>query len=639
MSSLSSRACRVLTYWFISLGAVLLATGVHAQALRVTAANASNSSVYDVNFVGAGGSITPLNSDENQHVSFRSLVFVANALTGQIDLVVADTSRGEIVRYAGAAGESVTLWSPAQGAGPQYPEGLSVDAAGNLFVVSSASGDPKPAQLWVLPRNPAVPPGAGFLAPRLIDSSFAGNSVQRLEETLVARTSSAAAGAGDLLVLASDPATVFVYSAASVQSVLSGGGPISPTRTLISSTQFPAGAALGGMDFWPADNSLLVTTGDGTILRYSFTASLATRGSDFASGLGNGKFKIKTGLQSGVPYAFIANNNGGEILKFGAPPASGGSNPPLSRVTSGVQRPQGLAATNLASAQASTCLQSAGGCNVLGNVIKHEVKGALSLSGYVIEDACVVQVDPRITQYGTCTGHTLPVAQVCAGYGTTVIPDYMCGGGGSSGAGFALIKSVTNTLANAKGVLVMNEAFGESVLPGANPPCPRTVLGWAPTAGEGSIVEGNSMLELTGACGSSAGLSRGLSLWGVGLVLNESALPGKNATDKRVNFAAAKYSALNTTVTQATIAPAFRTSLVACLTVSRDYFDKKKYANAAGQLLACDALVAANESSFSGSANNPNPSGEIRGRLANLYLAINTRIVGNPALSAWPPLP
>jgi hypothetical protein len=393
------------------------------------------------------------------------------------------------------------------------------------------------------------------------------------------------------------------------------------------------------MDFWPLDNSLLVTTGNGTILRYSFTATIATRGSDFASGLGNGKFKVKTGLQSAVAYAFVANNNGGDILKFGAPPAQGGSNPPLARVTSGVQRPQGLAASNLGATDASACLQSAGGCDVLGNVIRHEVRGALSLSGYVIEDPCVVQVDPRIAQYGTCTGHALPVSQVCAGYGSTVIPDYLCGGAGGSGSGFALIKSLTDTLDNAKGALVMNEAFTESVLTGTSSPCPQTILGWAPTVGEGSIVEGNSMLEITGACGSSAGLSRGLSLWGVGLKLNESALPGKNTTDKRVNFAASKYDGLTSTVTQASIATTFRTALVACINESRDYFNRKKYANAAGRLLTCDSLVAANESSFSSSLGNPNPSGEIRGRLANLYLTINTRILGNPAPSTWPLLP
>jgi hypothetical protein len=621
----------------IGLTALLVSASVHAQALRVTAANAANSSVYDVNFAGSGGTITTLNTDQNQHVSFRSLVFIANTLTGKIDLLVADTSSGEIVRYANASGAATPVWSTAVGPGPRYPDGLSVDGEGNLFVVSSASGSPKRAELWVFPRDGTVAAGAAFLAPRLIDRSFGGVAVQILEESLVADTTSAAANAGDLVVLASSPARVLVYSAANVQGVLNGSPPISPSRTLISGTQFPTGVSPGGMDFWPLDNSLLITTAAGTVLRYSFTATTATRRPDFATGLGNGKFKVKTGLQTGVAYAFVANNNGGQILKFGAPPAQGGSNPPLATVTTGVQRPQGLAASNLAATSAAACLQSAGGCNVLGNVLEHTVSGVQSLAGYVIEDVCVVQADPRIAQFGTCTGHSLPVAQVCAGYGTTVIPDYLCGGSGNSGSAFALIKSQTNSLNTAKGALIANEAFSEGVLTGSNAPCPQTVLGWAPTADEGSIVEGNNMLELTGACGSSRGFSRGLSVWGVGLKLNEAALPGKNAVDSLVKFAAGKYENLQSTIALASIQPTFKTSLSACISSSRADFDRKKYADAATALVNCDALVAANESAFSATSFNPNPSGETRGRLANLYLTIDSRILGNAPLAAWPP--
>jgi hypothetical protein len=72
---------------------------------------------------------------------------------------------------------------------------------------------------------------------------------------------------------------------------------------------------------------------------------------------------------------------------------------------------------------------------------------------------------------------------------------------------------------------------------------------------------------------------------------------------------------------------------------SQHYFGKAQYLNAAGQLVACDALVAANESAFTATTSNPNPSGEIRSRLANLYLQIYTRILGNPAPTSWPIAP
>jgi len=259
------------------------------------------------------------------------------------------------------------------------------------------------------------------------------------------------------------------------------------------------------------------------------------------------------------------------------------------------------------------------------------------LPGYVIEDVCIVQKDPRITQFGSCTGHSLSVAQVCAGFGNTVIPDTMCGGSGASGSSFALIKSTTNSLNTAKGALIDNEAFTEGVLSGANPPCPKTVLGWAPTAGEGTVVEGDAMLEATSGCGTAKALTRGLSLWGIGLVLNENALPGKNLADARIRFAATKYDALSSTIALASIETTLRSNLVACLATSRTFFDRKKYANAATQVVACDGLVAANEGAFTGTVANPNPSGEIRGRIANLYLTIKSRILGEAALGVWPP--
>ena len=410
----------------LTIAALSIAAGAHAQVLRVTAANASNSSVYNVTFSGSGGFVTPLNTDANKHVSFRSLAFVPNAQTGKVDLLIADTSRGEIVRYADATGAATLVWNTSVGPGPVYPDGLSLDGNGNLYVVSSASGSPKPAELWVFPRDSSAPAGAAFLSPRLVDASFGGIAIQALEETVSVRAAGSGANVGDLLVLSSSPALVLVYSAAALDAVINGSGPIGPSRTLIASAQFPAGVAPGGMDIWPVDGSLLITTADGTVLRYGFASGTAVRAPDFATGLGNGKFKVKTGIQSGTPYAFVANNNGGDIIEFGAPPAQGGGNPPLATVTAGVQRPQGLAATNLAATDSNTCLRQSGGCDVLQSVLKHSVTGLQTLPGYVIEDTCIVQVDPRIAQYGTCTGHTLPVSQVCAGYGNAVIPDYMC---------------------------------------------------------------------------------------------------------------------------------------------------------------------------------------------------------------------
>lgn len=620
----------------------------------MTAANVSDDKVYEVSFSGSGGSVSTLNTDQKKREGIRSLVFIPNESSGQIDLIAADTAAGEIVQYAGGKGAAKVIFSAKHGKGPSCPEGLSVDTAGNLFVVSSAGGYSKSAELWVLPRDPALPLGAGFKSPRLIDRTFGGILVKRLEDTLLAPTTSGAVNAGDLLVLSSSPAKLFAYSADRIQQVTNGGASVSPSRILIGPSGFNANPS--GMDFWRADDTLLVTTTAGNIQRFSFADNVTTRLSDFATGLGTGSFGIRNGVEGGVPYAVVTDTKGNKLLKFGALPEAstvatlGYStshyppypapriNPPLAVITHGVDQPLGLAASNLANQAASTCLQSQGGCDLLGNVILHQVTGVSSLSGFVIEDTCIVAEDPRIAQYGSCTGHELPVSQVCAGYGDTVIPDTMCGGSGASGKGFALVRSKSNSQIGRKGTFVLNEVFPETIVPGDNnPPCPKSVLAWAPLAGEGTIVEGNKMLELTAGCGSSAGASKGLSLWGIGLVLNEDALPGKNDHYALVKFADSKFDALDATVKRAQIAPQLDKALCGCILASRVLFAFGKYSYAADTLTKCDSLVAANEASFTASADDPNPSGDIRARFANIYLTLKTRILGYPPLHTWPP--
>ena len=120
------------------------------------------------------------------------------------------------------------------------------------------------------------------------------------------------------------------------------------------------------MDFWLPDNSLLISTGGGSILRYSFPGGVPCQLNDFADGLGNGKFKVKTGWQNHQANAFIANNNGGDILQFGEPLLPSGAATPKATVTTGVQRPQGLAVSNLNITPATACqadrrLRPAGG--------------------------------------------------------------------------------------------------------------------------------------------------------------------------------------------------------------------------------------------------------------------------------------
>src|ERR1700722_13443814 len=164
-------------------GAALLciAAGANADQLLVTGANWSGDSVYDL--VISPSSTTPIKpvianaislinnaKDGATHGAFDALVWAPNSVCQTLDLIAADATKGQIVRYQGAStlascydptngtpavnptAQIIFKWSKL-GSGPARPNGVSADANGNVFVVSSSGPqDPKPS-VWVLPFN------------------------------------------------------------------------------------------------------------------------------------------------------------------------------------------------------------------------------------------------------------------------------------------------------------------------------------------------------------------------------------------------------------------------------------------------------------------------------------------------------
>jgi hypothetical protein len=301
----------------------------------------------------------------------------------------------------------------------------------------------------------------------------------------------------------------------------------------------------------------------------------------------------------------------------------------------------GVVAYAATTAPAASCSASEGGCNLSNGAIPHSVVGGPDpLPGTVTENSCKVPQDPRIVQYGTCTGHTLPVSQVCPGFGNTVIPDTMCGGAGPSGSAFELVDTVAEGVDALSGIYVESEAFANVALGGRPPACPATVVGWAPRSAssvEGTVPEGNDMLELTSGCGSSKTGSRGLSIYAIGLTLNTDALPGATQREKLKAFTGTKYANLYQSIAAGNIMLNERIRVNTCVAISEVLFATDNFCPAARAIVQCDAQVAKDVAQFSGSPTDPNVWGDIRGRLANLYLTINTRLAGNPPNTAWPP--
>lgn len=704
-----------VTRSLVALGALFVTTAVYAQAqnagrnLNIFAVNLDNKKVYSVTFTPPGGSTTVGNTDENNYVRPEALAFVTNATTFQLDLLIADNQRGTLYRYPGALAPqtppnpttATLLWNAqAAGTGPAAPDALAVDGYGNLFVANSTSGHSQSAQLWMFPVGAS---GSGsFGNPVLLDSGF--QSKETLVEVALVPTDiangPAGVSGGDLILLTSS--RVLTYSQSSGYTV---------RTTLLT---FPNGCPVpGGMDFWPIGNgtanySLLVTSSSSPVVnRYYFGNPLTAAPAPFYTGAGT-FYRIKTLFQQGNPLLFLSKT--GSIVELGANPSGNGT--VLATVTQNVTTPQGLAVSNSFTNAASVCLQP-GGCNLTG-LLTHTLTGISTLTGNIVENVCTVNADPRVSIVGgvwscgipytppagfSCppgTSNCLPVNAFCPGFddtGQMVLPDTLCGKSGSSGAGFSLIKTLV-TANQFAGGYVSNSAV---LADGTNPICGAGAaadgaLIWAPLQAEGTIFESPDMVDITSGCGSGHGKTSGVSIFGVGIVINEAAPelnPPGGLLHPLENFAQTKYTDLTITVDNLTetdpshprwtdtnpnilasvslelwggnVPPASNVDPFGCLDQSwLDFYNATRVdtdgspqwtadlQNAANLLAnadatgntTCDGVVAfaqANVSNaFVQTPSELNPYGQLRSRLANLYYTINTRLLGNAVSTNWP---
>jgi Bacterial Ig-like domain (group 2) len=670
----------------VGVAALLAFPSLHAQTVPVeqfglTAVNSNGNALYNVSVTpntpaNTGALITGttvLNTDGGAQGSFFAVARVPNSVTSAMDLIVADAQNGRILRYPGPGPASYAVATPIftwshQGSGPKYPIGLSSDVAGNLFVVTAGVPfDTRPA-LWVLPFNATT---GAYGTPILID-----NTCGIVTEVLVATTAATPVGTaapawnvGDVLVLSNDifNARVMVYSQAAIQSVLAN-----PSQPLNNPTSTAVGPALLrgtlpiGMDIWPADAthgvSLLLSTLGGRVTR--FDSASGAMAADFASGLGLGLERIKVGTYSTLTYAFVSRftPGRGQILQFGAPPASG-ANPPLASLSTGNKDPQGLATSSAGSVPVSACVAPSV-CAPLGPQLTTQLSGmgsgTVPTTAPLLEESCVVKSDPRVTVVGntwSCAGGNLDVANYCPGFPSTVLPGSMCGHSGPTGAGFVVIKSTAKTVdQNANNTFFEHTVDPNVPLPGPlNLNCPQLeVFAWAPRSDlasiEGTIVEGgpapgsNYFMDLSGFCDDGGGHSHVLSMMAYGLGLNSAqsgmatGLPG---------FVTDKFTNLTSTISAASaqIDPAVAAAVQGYVNQAQSFFNgglgesaSNGFSCAMNSLASGNAYVRANLPAFSGLSppGNPNPAGDIDGRLANLFLPIDLFFLMQPANAEWP---
>lgn len=608
---------------FAGAAMLCLCAGTHAFAssppaasdqLLVTAANSDGSAILDLNVTPSSptppftpkilSTTTLLNSDAGSHGSFDALVWVSNPYCKTLDLMVADAARGQIVRYPGPTTQTLPNCYTTTGApivkptaqpiftwvkpkpgqpspGPAQPNALSVDAYGNLFVVSSSGAFDSRPSVWVLPFNPA---NGTYGSPVLIDDRFGGVLTLALAETLIAPTKTPLWNAGDLLVLVGDSfdARLTVYSKGAIYST-SATGVINPASKLNltgpSSIAIPFPKFLGvlaapfGMDIWPANASLgtntsvLFTTIDGRILRFDTVQDKFV--ANFASGLGAGLQKIKVGIYDNVPYAFVAQlqaRNTGQVLAFAAP--IGSVNKPLAAVTNGFMNPRGLAVAQSGSTPVPTGCTS---CSVspLGPVATtfFTPPSNANFTGSITEQICIIDPDPRTSATivnGVLTSWSCAVpgaitpslaigsgTSYCSTFPPAIIPGSVCGHSGPDARALAVIEGTALGVdPNDNNTFFATPLNTDAVLPGpgnlecANFGNPGVNMGQIPLTAWGtrsdlSTVEGTIpedslvgfpnfggangyLAESTTACDASTSGGHGISIFAFGLGLSNT---------------------------------------------------------------------------------------------------------------------
>jgi predicted outer membrane repeat protein len=277
----------------------------------------------------------------------------------------------------------------------------------------------------------------------------------------------------------------------------------------------------------------------------------------------------------------------------------------------------------------------------------------------ITENVCTVNMDPRqicppgIPGNPYYNSRTLPVAAVCpnlpsGGAGTSVIPDYLCGGygpnGAGSGTGFAVIQGIANGVNAIPGLLNLNDANPDAFFPpGGSSEClpdgafvSNVSDGWGPwslSPVEGTIPEGNRIIELTDGCGGNKQTTSGMSLTLIGVTLNLA-----NATQELgrlpktlVNFAEFKYINLAVELAKDPIDTANKVRLITIVVQSALFLAAGKNGCAEDTLYEADRYVINNASHFHGApAIDPNSYGRTRARILNLFFTLFTRLDGNP---------
>lgn len=539
-------ACRTVA---LTIAASLAITApVCAQNARVFVANSANSRVLQVQFDPV--STIVVNDDANLLTQIRDIAIREDGIEG-LGLIVSDRNGGKIAFYESGSGTGQFIYSTSVMAGPQRPDGLSLDLAGNLFVMNSGQGSSAGASaVWVIMRDLGCPGGpdclpGGYRAPLgLIDpgvriaTEFSG--VQTildallLPESMVAPSTAGLLQAGDLLVL-TDPGALLRYRSADVSDLLAAlalgqnPGPLTPDTiihpagaSVPADRQLPAGINTNGMAFGPSGEILIVMS-DGRVLIYGADGRRCSNGAggfvDFTAGSGQDDFKIAIGLQDGRNRAFITRQQRGELRRFSFAPNGTGV---LDAVVDGFQSPVGVGSTN-----SSTVAAPAGtGINVAPTTVLSSQIEQVVVPG-LINARVSTFPDPREAEQAIAPHlplhRPLFLNELRADFPAIEIPAWArafpLGDPVTGTPTFIVVEAESNVVVSG----LLDHLALESPILGYDPNCDdpditrQPFMFWSPDANDAPIVEGAMFIDITTGCGTIRGMTRDMSYFLAGV--------------------------------------------------------------------------------------------------------------------------
>ena len=246
------------------------------RVLNYVGGNSSNNNVLWLDFEGSRA--VAINSDANTRASVRSFEFFKNTCDKRLDLLVADTLRGELVLYPGGADyPAAGIVAPcADGHCPARPDGLSASNERLLAVADTGGGGNVP-RLWLYTAAECNGSAWPFQAPVKGGQLFVdGIAVAGIADTEFVKILGGGLNDDDLLVLTRGPTTISRIPRAQVLA-----GQLGQAEVLVGQEFFGSLEATG-MAFVPATSGvadegqstseiLVVTIAGGRVIQLSLS--------------------------------------------------------------------------------------------------------------------------------------------------------------------------------------------------------------------------------------------------------------------------------------------------------------------------------------------------------------------------------